>query len=260
MVRLDNAYWDSVAKSVKGSHLERNVAEYKRQEHIMLLEKWCGDLLNESTMLKTDSYEEAFGLDSFMDWLTLKSNSVFCIDISKEILMRARERHPSTRLLNASVLKLPFRNQTFDLIISNSTLDHLAFEDVPLALKEFSRTLRSGGMLILTLDNAHNPIYRLGYFINKKIGHSAYVQERCYSKNEIVPMLKEAGFDVKEIGSIVHLPTPFNLIARITSPLNRLLCDLPVKTGIAIFSIFGLKGRNIHTGWFLALKCVKKMS
>jgi SAM-dependent methyltransferase len=258
MASLDSDYWDGVGKSAKTSHLERNVAVYKRQEHLNLLKRWCGGLLAKSTVLKTDAYEEAFGLDSFMDWLGHKSNSVFCIDISKEIITKARENYPSIKVLNASAVEMPFKSQTFDLIISNSTLDHLNPGDVPPALKDFARILRSGGMLVLTLDNGHNPLYRLGYFIGKKIRYAGYAQERCYTKNEVIPLLEEAGFDVYEVGSIVHLPTPFNLIARIASPLNRLLYDAPVKAGILFFSLLGLDGRNIYTGWFLAFKCVKK--
>jgi hypothetical protein len=111
--------------------------------------------------------------------------------------------------------------------------------------------------LILTLDNGHNPLYRLGYWASNTLGLSPYHQERCYSKGEVIPMLEEAGFDVEEVGSIVHLPTPFNLIAKVSSPLNRVFRGIPVRACIAFFSVFGLGGRNIHTGWFLTFKCVK---
>lgn len=258
IVKADDTRSEPFGKSAEGHHLESNVAEYKKREHIKLLERWCGEIINKSTVLKTDAYEEAFRIDSFMDWLVGKSKFVSCIDISKDIIMRAKVGVPASTLVNASTSRIPFNESTFDIVVSNSTLDHLHSEEVVTSLEELSRIIRKGGLLVLTLDNAHNRPYRLGYFINRKVGRLPYHQERCYFKGEIIPLLTEAGFDVEEIRSIVHLPTPFNLIARIFSPLNKLLHDLPVKAGIAFFSIFGFGGRNIYTGWFLAMKCVKK--
>jgi SAM-dependent methyltransferase len=254
---LDRSYWDSVGRSLEKHHLERNVAEYKRREHIKLLEKWCGSVLGSSTVLKTDLYEDAFGRDSFIHWLADSSKNVVGIDLSKEIIVNALERNPSPTMVNSSVMETPFKDSTFNLVVSNSTLDHIPKENLLPALKELSRILAASGMLVLTLDNAHNPLYRLGYHVVKKTSLQGYIQEKCYRKSEVIPLLEEAGFNVEETGSIVHLPTPFNLIARILSPINRLLFNLPVTAGIAFFNLFGLNGRNIHTGWFLAFKCVK---
>ena len=51
---------------------------------------------------------------------------------------------------------------TFDLVVSNSTLDHFArADDITIALREIQQVLKPGGRLILTLDNPSNPVVRL---------------------------------------------------------------------------------------------------
>lgn len=258
MQESGRTYWDSVAKSIGGHHLEPNVAEYKRLEHVRLLSRWLGGANRQALALKTDAYEEFHGTDSFLGWLTGACGRVWVVDVSKEVLNGATRRGYGAFFLNASVTSLPTRGSSLDLIVSNSTLDHLSAQDMRLALGEFSRSLRRGGILVLTLDNAHNPLYRLGYIAGKFMGLQKYHQERCYRKDEVIPWLEGLGFAVEETASIVHLPTPFNLMARMFSPLNRLLFGLPVRSGIALFSSLGLGGRNIYTGWFLAFKCVKR--
>lgn len=53
-----------------------------------------------------------------------------------------------------------FAAETFDLVVSTSTLDHFTCrEDLVTSLEEISRVLRPGGLLILTLDNPLNLLY-----------------------------------------------------------------------------------------------------
>jgi SAM-dependent methyltransferase len=242
--------WDDVGRRTHAI-LNPGVASYKRLQHELLLGEWLGGR-RFGAALKTDSFEEAFGGDSFMPWLSSRA-AVAAIDVSGVICRRARSNRPEAAYAAASVDALPFSDGCFDLVVSNSTLDHLPADRVPEALGEIARVMRGGGLLAITLDNAHNPLYKLGYAASNLFGLSPYHQERCYSKDDVMPMLAEAGFQVEEVRSIVHLPTPFNLVARALSPPGSLL-----TAAIRFFDKFGRGGRNIRTGWFLAFKCVKK--
>jgi len=254
----DPGYWDDVGETHVRHHLHEDVADYKRREHIDLLKRYCGSLLSASSVLKTDLFEDAFGPDHFYDWLKDNSRMVVGMDISKRICSSALDRNNGGSFVNSSVVDPAFKDGCFNIIVSNSTLDHVKQSELNHALNEFSRMLVKGGLLVLTLDNAHNPLYRIGYAIVKKTNLFGYNQEKCFFKSEVIPLLEDAGFDVVETGSIVHLPTPFNLFARIFSPLNRILLRLPVLMGIRLFSLVGLNGRNIYTGWFLSFKCIKR--
>ncbi|MFO0985102.1 MAG: class I SAM-dependent methyltransferase [Planctomycetota bacterium] len=56
-------------------------------------------------------------------------------------------RHENARLLNASLLSLPFRGAAFDAIFCVSVLEHIAAIDA--AARELARVLRPGGRLVV---------------------------------------------------------------------------------------------------------------
>jgi ubiquinone/menaquinone biosynthesis C-methylase UbiE len=71
------------------------------------------------------------------------------IDVSAEMMRKAREKGVS-RLARASLLELPFRDQSFDAVLVVHVLHHIA--DWRQALTEAMRVLRPGGALIMGSD------------------------------------------------------------------------------------------------------------
>ncbi|MBV7506922.1 class I SAM-dependent methyltransferase [Bacillus sp. sid0103] len=71
------------------------------------------------------------------------------LEINPIMIEKAKRRFQSLglpiRLIQGSVEKLPFKDNTFDFILSESVL---AFVDKPVALSEFFRVLKNGGRLI----------------------------------------------------------------------------------------------------------------
>jgi SAM-dependent methyltransferase len=86
-----------------------------------------------------------------LDWLRdlgVKGPSVG-IDLSAHALNFCRSRNQA-RLCRASVLALPFADQTVDLVTSIDVLQHLPLPDGDLqALREFYRVLKPGGILFI---------------------------------------------------------------------------------------------------------------
>jgi ubiquinone/menaquinone biosynthesis C-methylase UbiE len=65
-------------------------------------------------------------------------------------------------LLTADVLSMPYKDNMFDAIISNSTLDPFDDRDqIVKGLYEFHRILKQDGTMILTVDNLNNMIVAL---------------------------------------------------------------------------------------------------
>ena len=244
-------YWDLIAKKTKSHHLEKNIAEYKRREHIQLIKKWA--VTKNKTILKTDLYEEMFRTDSFMDWLQIESRKVYGIDISSQVVAIAKTNYPSGIFQRCNVTKLCFKNDFFDLIISNSTLDHLKEDDVRKALKEMTRVLKPTGTIILTLDNKENKNYYFFYQI-RKLFFKSYYQDKCYSLNEVKKLTDDKGLIIKDVTSIVHILTPFNKIVLMLSKMKSKTADKIIKT---ILKKLKQRKKNIKTGWFLALKIGK---
>ncbi|MEH7308519.1 class I SAM-dependent methyltransferase [Neobacillus drentensis] len=74
---------------------------------------------------------------------------VIGLEINPIMIEKAKRRFQSLglpiRLIQGSVEKLPFKDNSFDFILSESVL---AFVDKPVALSEFFRVLKNGGRLI----------------------------------------------------------------------------------------------------------------
>lgn len=259
----DAAYWNGLAHQAGPHHLEENIAAYKRWEHVRLIRKWGGPFKGK-VVLKTDLYEEAFGKDHFLFWLLNRGALVVGMDISQKIVHLAQKRAQALSKAShfgmaSDVRRMAFKDATFDLIISNSTLDNLPAETVPSAFIELHRILKPGGVLILTLDNAHNPSYRFGYALEKIFGTNGYYQDRCYSLKEVEEFSRQNGFHIQNTCAIVHIPTPFNKLALFLTRRWGKQLRHPLRRLIMWFSGAGTHKRTqFLTGWFLAFKMVKK--
>lgn len=111
------------------------------------------------------------------------------IDVAEEALCLARRR-PGLALARASVERLPFRDQAFDLVLSNDVLCHLQVADDRLAAAEFARVLRPGGVLYVQLPaferlRSHHDI-------------AVHTQHR-YRREEVGGMLEAAGLRVRRL-------------------------------------------------------------
>lgn len=68
------------------------------------------------------------------------------VDVSSVVIERANQRYRG-RFRSASVLKLPFEDEAFDVTASTDCLEHLAPADIPIALKEIFRVTRRYAVL-----------------------------------------------------------------------------------------------------------------
>jgi SAM-dependent methyltransferase len=92
-------------------------------------------------------------------------------------LAEARSRRsPYRRLVRASATDLPFADESFGTVLSNSVLEHVP--DVERALAEISRVLRrpapergiAGGLLAITMPSEHFGEFLLGSTLFRRIG------------------------------------------------------------------------------------------
>jgi SAM-dependent methyltransferase len=227
-----------------------------------LLKKWASELQGKR-VLKTDLFEEAAENGDFLFWLLSQGAQAHGMDISFKITqmaVRNSQGHdfPFHYGVASDITRCAYRDNSFDVIISNSTLDNLRPEGVPAALKELKRILKPGGVLILTLDNALNPLYALGYAIEKILKSNRYYQGRCYTLKGAEKLAQENGFLIRDAAAIVHIPTPFNKIALMLSKLTRGRSGPASRCLINLFSKMGRRKTQFLTGWFIALKLEKK--
>jgi len=262
-------HWEQVARgwSVKG-YSNKLIAEHKKKTYLGLIARWVG-VTDKQRVLKTDLFEEAFGADQFLFDLASANSNVIGMDVSAGIVGRAKRRARRQgvnggRYLCCDVRALPFRDNSIDLIISDSTLDHFPTEaEIVTALRELGRVLRHGGILILTIDNKSNLTYPPYVFIRlcMKLGLLPYFIGRTLSLAKLRHALEEIGFSVEESTAIFHYPHPDGLVRwleRTLRKLSRGKLDNAIRKGLTLLDRLEGKRTRYLTGRYIAVKAVKR--
>jgi ubiquinone/menaquinone biosynthesis C-methylase UbiE len=184
------------------------------------------------------------------------------MDLSPQTAGRARKRH-GLRSLAADTRRLPFADQSLDLVLSNSTLDHLAsLEEVERALVELLRVLKPGGELLLTLDNLANPAVALRnalpYGLLHRMRLVPYRMGATCGPRRLARMLRDAGFEVREQRTLMHCPRVLvvllaGLIDRCASERVRLAL---MRSLLKCERLDSLPTRHL-TGYFIAARAVR---
>ena len=261
-------HWDKVARRwLRGSAPGNLLAEHTRRTYLDLVARWS-DVPSSGMILKTDLFQEAFGQNQFLFDISRVNSNVVGIDISSEVVQRAKRqaRHinvDASRYLCCDVRHLPLQENSIDLVISDSTLDHFPSEiDIVNALKELGRVLRVGGTLILTIDNKSNLTYPPYVFIRlwMRLGLAPYFIGKTLSPARLRHALEDIGFAVEESTAIFHCPHPDVLVSWLESSLRKAgrgKFDNAIRKGLASLERLGGKRTKFLTGRYIAVKAVK---
>lgn len=119
------------------------------------------------------------------------SCTVYAVDNHPDMAARLRAKVRSLNLpikaLKANLEKLPFPEQTFDLIVSESAT---VFSQIDETLHEFTRTLKPSGELLMVEMTAEDEITRK----TEEIIRNFYQINKIPTESEWVRYLKQAGF------------------------------------------------------------------
>jgi ubiquinone/menaquinone biosynthesis C-methylase UbiE len=159
-------------------------------------------------------------------FLAKRGYQVVGVDISREMLLRANESAREGKLkdnlsfVNASAEALPFRDKSFDGLISIfGVFNHIPKADY--AFQETYRVLKSGAGAIFTVVNRWNLTWWINALLKFKISwliSSLKSKEYTvnglwtyyFSKNELKKFLGSIGYQVK-IGSLLLFIYPFTI-------------------------------------------------
>lgn len=257
-------YWDSVAVEWQGERRDALWRAYCDAVHIELFSRWLPQTPI-PRLLKTDLFDEAVS-DGIIPFLSTRARTVIGMDLSSTTLREARSHSGGRRVTCTDVRRLPFADGSFDVVVSNSTLDHFAERrEIVLSLRELYRVLRPGGQLLLTIDNLANPAIAVRNALPFHVLHHAgilpyYVGVTC-GPRRLRRMLKEAELDIMDMTAIEHCPRlPAVLFARImggaTSPsIRHVLVRL-----LMVFEQMADWPTRFLSGNFIAVRCRKHTS
>jgi SAM-dependent methyltransferase len=258
-------HWNDVAD---GWHelKQRNpvLARHKRRVYADLIQGWTGGAAPRYA-LKTDLFAEAFNDEEFLSSLPWRERLVG-IDISSSVLKQARRRPTIGTLhghVTCDVARLPFKEGSFDLVVSDSTLDHLKTEgEIRQALGELARVLAPGGRLILTIDNPSSLTYPPRWLVKlwMRLGLAPYYIGVTLPLACLRADLEHLGLRVAHETAILHYPHPDGLVRlceRCARWLGRGTLDRLVAQFFTAAEQLGGTRLRYLTGRYLAVDAIK---
>jgi len=115
------------------------------------------------------------------------------IDLSRAKMTSGRQLAFAPALLEADALRLPFRDGSFDKVMSICAIEH--FDDGPRALGEMARVLAPGGELVLSAD----ALTRADQWPRLYDRHcERYAVKQTYTHERLTGLLAERGLDLVE--------------------------------------------------------------
>lgn len=113
--------------------------------------------------------------------------------------------------------RLPFDDQSFDVIFARAVLHHI--DDLPAAMREFHRVLRPGGVFVATREHVISSPEDLPAFFDAHPLHHRYGGENAYPVHVYQDAIRQSGLVLERtIGSI---ESPINYGPQSTAELHR---------------------------------------
>lgn len=129
---------------------------------------------------------------------------VTSLDVGDKILAQVAKKCDSERIVG-SVLKMPFDDETFDIVLSTEVIEHTP--DPHAAILEMHRVIKRGGVLALTVPNR---FWHWSVVLANQLGLRPYEgYENWVHWHQLRQWLHDAGFTI-ELMRGIHL-FPFTL-------------------------------------------------
>jgi SAM-dependent methyltransferase len=221
--RRQRERWDAVARTLPDFFAAHSTQYYRRCE-IAMLRRALGPLGGKK-VLKLDLWNEAVNT-RILDWIHAQGAQAFGIDISEVTTTRARRNFPnSLRLAQADIRDLPFPAETFDVVYTMGTIEHI--DEYQRAVNEVFQVLRPGGRAVIGVPHKWNVFLRpqLVWLLDR-LGKYAYSPEKCFSARELRRVVEASGLRVVGRTGILTIPGIVRMadlfLYRRRIPLHRL--------------------------------------
>jgi ubiquinone/menaquinone biosynthesis C-methylase UbiE len=171
------------------------------------------------------------GTGIFAESLTDTSRPILCLDVSKEMLTKAKERDVPTIL--GSAQSLPLRGGSISFAYMITSVEFLA--DPRRAFEEVNTVLRADSPLVVLFINRSSAWGELYKRMGEK-GDPVFSHARLYSEGEMIDMLTSSGLRVSgKVGTLNSGPSDASEGSEITEPNTRtgVIVVRAVKTKIS---------------------------
>jgi len=204
--KRQSSTWDAVAASMPDFFSAPSTAYYRRRE-ISLIERAAGPLMGKR-VLKLDLWNEAINT-RILPWMAAAGADVYGLDLSQVVTRRAHENARregiDLSIVRADIREIPFRANSFDLVYTMGTIEHIAeYRD---SLAEIHRVMKIGGTAIIGVPNFWDPFLRpLLVAVLEAVGKYPYAPEKSFTRSELRRDVEAAGLRVVSMTGILALP------------------------------------------------------
>lgn len=127
----------------------------------------------------------------------LPRSKVTGLDSYDKAIIFAKSKYPNVSFITADAHKLPFKNNSFDLVICTETLEHVI--DPKGALLEMRRVLKNTGYAIISMDSGSILFRWVWYFWTKtkgRVWQNAHLHE--FNAQILEDLIKNSGLKIKK--------------------------------------------------------------
>lgn len=201
-----SAKWDAVASAMPDFATAPSTVYYRNRE-IALLQRACGSLAGKR-VLKLDLWNEAINT-RILGWMSEEGADAVGFDVSHVVTRRARQNadreNHDISILGADMRSMPFRGESFDVVYTMGTLEHIAeYRD---AMIEIRRVLKPGGVAVIGVPNFWDPFLRpLIVAALEAFDRYPYAPEKSFTRAELRRDVESAGLKVQSMTGILALP------------------------------------------------------
>jgi ubiquinone/menaquinone biosynthesis C-methylase UbiE len=182
-------HWDTLWEQ----HKEEPVHEKELADIIAIYKKHTGKTLKNAKVLETGA---GSGTDSIA-LAKMTKCSAYCVDYSAQSIDFMKRNFAKNKIkgtyVKADIKKIPFPDNTFDVIFSNGVLEHFR-EPIPI-VQEQMRVLKKGGVLVFAVPETWT-LYTVKKHMLMRKGQWFAGWETQYTKRELRKMMRQAGLKV----------------------------------------------------------------
>jgi SAM-dependent methyltransferase len=253
-VTRERQYWDQYLAEDSLLDDQSEWLGYSRE----LYASWVRNYLRGGDRcLKTDAFEEIRGSE-VASALAERFQRIVIADIAYSPLrFGARRAETPAKWVQTPVQSLPFADGSFDAVASFSTLDHFqTHEEIGASLHELARLTRRGGQLLITLDNAANPVVALRNLLPHKLlastGIAPYEYGKTLTPSAFRAALTRAGWNITKMHGAVHVPRALAVAASAHCSAQH---RNQLRACLRPFEALSKVPTNLLTGYFTLAVC-----
>ncbi len=140
------------------------------------------------------------------------------LDLSCGMLEAGVKNLKNCSFVQADATKLPFPDQSFDLVVSITFLHHVSDDDISFVMKESRRVLKKGGLLVHFDHNPYN------FLTRKVVEYCVFDEGETFlrPRKMILDMMKSQELNIVETGYIAFIPAALKILEPIEKTLKKL--------------------------------------